>query len=272
MASEYTTFPVSEPIKLVARLGPGRLEIAARDNLAHAAVRLTPHHPQSDVLDHVVVEMRGSTLVISGPRQSGWTDVIGGWRRGRELVDTLIEVPSETPLKLSSSGDEITLTGCGGDTDIATSATRITLEAVAGRLRLRYGHGDSRVDRVTGSVQLDAGRGRAHLGEVRGSLHARFGSGDLHADVVHGDLQVRAGAGSAQLGAVHGNVDLAFGSGPVEIGLPAGVAAQVDLTSGTGEVHTDLPVEPVPAPAERTITVRVRTGSGPVSLLRAVAA
>ena len=117
MASEYTTFPVGGPIKLVARLGPGRLEVAARDNLAHAAVRLTPRHPQSDVLDHVVVEMRGSTLVISGPRQSGWTDVIGGWRRGRELVDTLIEVPSGTPLKLSSSGDEITLTGCGGDTD-----------------------------------------------------------------------------------------------------------------------------------------------------------
>jgi hypothetical protein len=67
-------------------------------------------------------------------------------------------------------------------------------------------------------------------------------------------------------------VDLAFGSGPVEIGLPAGVAAQVDIISGTGEVHSDLPVEPAPAPAERTIRVRVRTGSGAVSLLRAVPA
>ena len=93
MASEYTTFPVSGPINLVARLGPGRLEVAARDDLAHAAVRLTPHDPQSDVLDHVAVEMRGSTLVIAGPRQSGWADVIGSWRRGRELVDTLDRSP-----------------------------------------------------------------------------------------------------------------------------------------------------------------------------------
>jgi hypothetical protein len=269
MASEYTTFPVEDPINLVARLGPGRLEVAARDNLAQATVRLTPQDPQSDVLDRIAVEMRGSTLVIAGPHQNGWTDVIAGRRRSRESVDTLIEVPSGTPLKISSSSDELAVTGRGGDTDIATSATRITLDTIEGRLRLRYGRGDSRIGGATGPVELRAGGGSAHLGEVHGSLRAKFGSGDLHADVVRGDLQVRAGAASAQLRAVYGNVDVAFGSGPVEIGLPVGLAAQVDITSGTGEVHTDLPVEPAPAPAERTITVRVRTGSGSVSLLRA---
>jgi hypothetical protein len=272
MATESTAFPLKGPIELVARLGHGSITVVARDDISEALVRLTPRPDQLEVLERCTVEMQGTTLLVVGPRQGGWADLLGGWRRSHDGIDAMIDVPSGTPLKISSASEDITVTGACGDTDIGTSAARIRLETVTGDLRLRYGRGDSRITVVTGSVELASGGGSAHFGEVGGSLRCRFGSGDIVAGVVRGAVLARAGSASARLGAVYGDVDLAFGSGPVQIGLPAGVAAHVDITTGTGQVHSDLPVEEAPDSAGPTIGVRVRTGAGDIRILRAVPA
>ncbi|MGH9101542.1 MAG: hypothetical protein ACRDYD_00930 [Acidimicrobiales bacterium] len=276
MASGTSTFPLSGPMRLLVRLGHGSITVAAQDDLAEAVVRLSPADRQRadrqrDVLDRVTVEMQGSELVVSGPHQGGLGDLLGGWRRSRDRVDAVIEVPTGTPVTITSASDEIRVTGRCGDTDIATNAGRITLDTVAGDLRLRYGHADTRVATVTGSAQIAAAGGSAHLGAVGGDLECELGTGELGAEVVRGGVRSRAGRASARLGAVHGDVDVAIGSGPISIGLPAGVAAQVDVATGTGRVCSDLPVEEAPAPAARTITVRARTGAGDVRLSRAAA-
>jgi hypothetical protein len=68
---------------------------------------------------------------------------------------------------------------------------------------------------------------------------------------------------------VHGDVDLATGSGALEIGLPTGVTARLDVHSGSGRVNSDLPVADHPASAQDAITIRAKTGSGDVRLFRA---
>jgi hypothetical protein len=122
---------------------------------------------------------------------------------------------------------------------------------------------------VHGSVQVRAGSGSAHFGEVTGALHCGFGSGSLDASVVRGTLHSRAGSGHVSVGAVHGDVDVASGSGGFTLGVPAGVAARLDVTTGSGQLRSDLPVEQAPAPGARSITIRARTGSGDVHLVRA---
>jgi hypothetical protein len=272
MASNTTTFPLTGPINLVVRLGYGSITVATHEVLTEAVVRLVPRDHQSDVLDRVTVEMHGQTLLVTGPRQDGLADLIGRWRRDRDEIDAVIEVPTGTAIKISAASEDVTITGRCGDTDLATTAGRISLDTVDGNLRLRYGSANSRIGVVTGSAELGAAGGSAHFGEVGGPLECKLGSGELIVDVVRGELRLRAGSGSARIGAVYANADLAFGSGPISIGLPTGVTAQVDITSGTGEVHSDLPVEQAPDPAARAIRVRARTGSGGVRILRAVAA
>jgi hypothetical protein len=95
---------------------------------------------------------------------------------------------------------------------------------------------------------------------------------DGRLDVVRGAVRSRAGSGSVRVGAAHGDVDLTFGSGPITVGVPEGVAAHVDVTSGSGQVHSELPVEQAPRTSDRSISVRARTGSGEVRLRRADAA
>src|SRR5438094_8107011 len=120
MASGLTSFPVRGPMNLVARLGHGSITVSARDNLTEAVVRLQPRDDQHDVLERVTVEMQGATLLVAGPRQGGWADLLGGWRRNHDSIDTMIDVPTGTPLKIASASEDISVIGCCGDTDIAT--------------------------------------------------------------------------------------------------------------------------------------------------------
>ena len=109
------------------------------------------------------------------------------------------------------------------------------------------------------------------LSDVGGSLDSAVGSGDLHAGTVRGSIKSRAGSGDVHVDAAHGDVDVASGSGSITLGLPAGISARLDVTTGSGQVQSDLPVEQAPAGNARSITVRARTGSGDVRLVRAAA-
>lgn len=266
MASPVTTFPLTAPIDLVVRLGRGSLTVHTRDDAAEAIVRLTPRG-QGDALERFSVELQGRTLSVLGPRQGGLPDLLGG--RRKDSVDIVVEVPHGTALKLTSVDADITVTGRCGRADVATGSATVRLATVDGDLRLRYGSGESSADAVQGSVQVRAGSGSARFGEVAGGLHCGFGSGSLDAAVVRGALHSRAGSGSVSVGAVHGDVDVAAGSGGFTLGVPAGVAAKLDVTTGSGRLHSDLLVEPSPAAGARAITIRARTGSGDVHLVRA---
>ncbi len=271
MAASVTTFPLTGPINLDVELGYGSILVTARDGLAEATVRLTPRDAKSDVLDRVTVELEGSTLRVGGARR-GLTDIIGGWRRDRAGLDVTLEVPSGTAIKMSTAGADINLTGRYGGVDVATGAASIRLDTVTGNLRLRYGHAEAWIGTVTGSVQLRSGSGSAHFGEIGGELECMFGNGALDAELVRGDMRSRAGSGSARVGAAYGNVDVALGSGPISIGLPTGASARIDVTSGSGQVHSDLPVDRAPTAGTQSTDVRARTGKGDIRLLRATAA
>lgn len=272
MASKTTAFPLAGPINLVLRLGHGSITVAAKDGLTEAIVGLSARSNRGEVLDRVVLEMRGSTLVVAGPRQRGLADIIGGWHRDGDGIDMVVEVPTGTAVKIAAASEDITVAGCCGDAEVAASSARITLETVGGDLRLRYSNGNSRIGTVTGSAQLRASSGSAHFGEVGGALDCKFGSGELIAEAVRGELHSRAGSGFALIGAVYGDVDLAFGSGPISLGLPGGMSAHLDIATGSGQLHSDFPIEPAAARAARTITVRARTGNGDIRLQRSAAA
>lgn len=264
------TFPLVGPITLSVRLGHGSLTVAARDGLTEATVTLGAR--DRDLLDKVTVEMRGSTLTVHAPRQGGLADLIGGWRKDRDTLDVTIEVPTGTAAKLATATAPITVTGSIGPSDVATGNASVELAAVTGDLRLRYGNGESRVGSVTGSVQLRGGRCEAHFGEIAGSLSSGLGSGSLTAAAIRGDLRARSGAGSTAVEAAYGNVDLATGSGTLTIGVPDGLSVRLDITTGSGSLHSDLPVEQGPREGARSVTLRARTGSGDVRLVRAPAA
>jgi hypothetical protein len=270
MADAYTTFPLTGAINLNVRVMQGSVLVTARDDITEATVRLTPRDPSSDLLQRTVVEMSGPTLTIATPRQGGGlAEMLIGWRRDRERLDAEIVVPTGTATKITTGTAAITVKGRVGGADVSTGSADIVLDTVDGDLRLRYGSSTATTAEVTGAVTVRSGSGNASFGTVGGNLQAGFGSGDLNVDVARGGVRSRTGSGDASIGAVHGDVDIAAGAGKVTIGLPAGISAKLEVTTGSGRVKSELPIEQTESGNGKAITIRARTGSGDVRLFRA---
>jgi hypothetical protein len=265
------SFPLTGPISLAARLGHGSLSVDARDardGLGTAEVTVTPRQAGSDIAERIAVELRGDTLYVTAPRQGGIFDLpfFGG---RRDAVDVTVTVPSGTPAKVSVFTADVRITGRVGDTDISSGAAEITVEHVDGDLRLRSGSGSASVQSVTGSVESRSGSGSARFGTIGGRLNVGCGSGRLSADSVRGPVRARAGSGDAVLGEVHSDVDLVSGSGTLSIGLPPGRPVRLSVTTGSGQVRSEQPIEDAPRASGEPLTVRARAGSGDIHLFRA---
>lgn len=228
------SFPITAPIALQVRIAYGTVTVETADDVRSATVHIETDKHGAELLDETAVEMRGATLAIIAPRQGGLFDlpVFGGKRSGRGL-DVHVVIPT------------------GSDVKVATVTAPIR---IPGRV---------------GNADLAFGSGEAVLREVDGDLRLRFGSGSAQAVEVKGSVQLRSGSGDARIEAVHGDVDVVNGSGVLELGLPAGVSAKLDVHTGSGKVRSDLPIENAPREATSKITVRARTGSGDVRLFRA---
>lgn len=264
------TFPVPSRINLVGRIGHGSFRVDAHDGLTEATVEL---HGEPETLDKTTVEMRGSTLVVSLPRQGGIFDMsfFGMDRDRRDVLDVVVTVPTGTPVKISTFTADITTTGRVGSADLASGVASISVADVDGDLRLRYGSGSSDVHFVRGSVQSRAGSGSGRFGEVLGALTSACGSGNLMVDLARGAVRTRAGSGDAVIHAAHGDVDFVSGSGSITLGLPAGRSARLDVMTGSGRVESEMPVESQAMSDGPPMRVRIKTGSGDVRLIRAAA-
>jgi hypothetical protein len=266
------TFPLPGPINLLVRAGHGSVTVQTRDDLREATVRLTASSPDATALDDIVVEMQGPTLQVIAPRQGGIFDLPLPFLAGHRALGALdmhITVPSGTAVKITSVTAAITVEGRIGGGDVAFGAADVRIGSVDGDLRARFGSGTLVVDAVGGSVQVRSASGRARFGEVGGEVQSSTGSGDLQVGVVHGTVVSRCGSGGARLSEVHGDVVFASGSGGLELGLPAGVTARLDLHTGAGQVRSELPIEAEPRTRKGSITVRARTGNGDVRVFRA---
>jgi hypothetical protein len=264
------TFALHGPINLQVRLAHGSVTVDAVDGLTEASVEAVGRSKDSDVLDRLVVDMQGPTLLVRLPRQGGVFDLPFFGRRQRDELDVRIRVPSGTAMHVLTYTASVTVHGRVGGADIAFGAAQARLEHVDGDLRVRFGNGAVRADRVAGGVELRSGSGSADLGEVGGAISAGCGTGTLDVRVARDAVRSRSGSGDARIGAAHGDVDVVSGSGNVQIGVPAGVTARLDLSTGSGRVESDLPVDDAPrSTSARAITLRARTGSGQVRLFRA---
>lgn len=263
------SFPITGPIKLQLRIGHGAVTVETEDDLAEATVRITADKHAAELLEQTVVEMRGNTLVVNAPRQGGIFDLALFGRRAGRGLDAQLVIPTGTPVKISTFTAPIRIPGSVGDADLAFGSAEAAVRHVDGALRLRYGSGTAKAVEVTGSVQVRSGSGDAQFGEIGGDLMAGCGSGNIQVRRVHGAVRSRCGSGNARLGEVHGDVDIASGSGGLEIGLPSGLSAQLDVVTGSGRVESELPIEDAPTAAQESIRVRARTGSGDVRLFRA---
>ena len=149
--------------------------------------------------------------------------------------------------KVSTASGNIEVTDVRGDVNVSTASGDVSLKGVNGRINASTASGEMRVVDVVGEV------------------NAQTASGDVEVEI-------------AQL---QGTEDMKFSSasGDVRVKLPSNVDADVSMSSATGSIKTDFPIEVKerrygPGSEARgqlgngSRSVRLSTASGDVSLMR----
>ncbi|WP_410648781.1 DUF4097 family beta strand repeat-containing protein [Amycolatopsis sp. cmx-4-54] len=213
----------------------------------------SPAGSVGDAVAQTRIEKVGNRLVVQAPK---------AWQLKNVPLAVTVRAPAGSHLEVRAGAADVTVTGSAGRADLLTGAGKVGLERADGSAIVRTGTGDIKLGPTLSGLQLRTGSGSVEAASVSGSATLATGTGDVWLGEVAGEVLARTGSGSLSVAdAASGTLELTTGSGEVRVGIRGGVQAEIDLSSTTGSVSSELEVAET-APAEVSLKVRARTGTG----------
>jgi DUF4097 and DUF4098 domain-containing protein YvlB len=160
-------------------------------------------------------------------------------------VDYEITVPAETTIRSHSGSGDQTMEGTHGNVDIETGSGDVKLTSLTGEVRLHTGSGDVRAHQISGAVRGGAGSGDIEIEEAaQGDIDLHTGSGNITVRGIQGAFHGEAGSGDITAeGTQSGSWEIHTGSGNVRVRLPASAAFDADISTSSGTVNVESPIE-----------------------------
>jgi DUF4097 and DUF4098 domain-containing protein YvlB len=112
---------------------------------------------------------------------------------------------------------------------ITTASGNLLAEGFTGRLTLSTASGDVTVRRVGGQIKASSASGTVRVSDSTGTVNANSASGDVEVELTR----------------LEGDGDMRFSSasGDVHVRLPSNVDAQVSMSTVSGSIETNFPIE-----------------------------
>jgi hypothetical protein len=196
-------------------------------------------------------------------------------------VDYEITVPAQTTVRTRSGSGDQTIEGTQGNVDVQTGSGDVKLRSLKGEIRLQTGSGDVRAREISGSVRGGTGSGDVEIEESGpGDIDLHTGSGGVSARGIQGSFHGETGSGDVTAeGTQSGTWEIRTGSGGVRVKLPSNSAFDADISTSSGTVDVDSPIEMTVqgrvGDSHKSIRgkvrgggplLRVRTGSGDIHI------
>jgi len=196
-------------------------------------------------------------------------------------IDYEITVPADATVRSRSGSGDQTLEGTRGNVDVQTGSGDVRLTNIAGEVHLQTGSGNVRAHSISGTVRGGTGSGDVELEESgKGNIDLRTGSGGITARGINGGFRGETGSGDVTAeGTQTDTWELHTGSGNVRVRLPSNAAFDADISSSSGNVSVNSPLEMTVqgrvGDAHKSIhgkvrgggpLLRVRTGSGDIHI------
>jgi DUF4097 and DUF4098 domain-containing protein YvlB len=278
------TFDTPNPISATIDVVGGDVRISAGDR-STTTVEIEPTDASSDedrrVAEQTRVEYANGRLLVKAPKLRSWLP-----RSTGGAIDLTIELPAGSHVHGGAALADFTCDGPLGECRIKTGLGQIRLDQ-ADTPNLKTGIGDITVDRATGHAEVAAGSGEVRLRELDSTAVIKNSNGDTWVGRATGDLRVSAANGSiavdvaqASVVAKSANGDVRLGEvarssvvletkiGDLEVGIPEGIAAWLDVRSGVGKIRNALEAADAPDPSAERVEVRARTSAGDVVIRR----
>lgn len=286
MPAYDTPHPVTATVELVV----GDLRIVAADR-ADTVVEVRPSDPGSDpdvrAADQTRVEYADGLLLVKTPKQRG----LGLFGKPGS-VDVTVDLPARSKVQVDSGVGGVRTTGTlaacrvksgagdvqvdrveGGRLSLETGAGRVDVDTVAGRADISTGSGRLQVREIDGPAVVKNSNGDSWIGLVTGDLRINAANGDIAVDRAGGDVVASTANGGITVGAVtRGSVSLKAGFGEIEVGIPAGTAAKLDVSTSFGRIRNQLESTDGPQETDETIDLRARSGYGDIVIRRSTGA
>jgi hypothetical protein len=160
-------------------------------------------------------------------------------------VDYEITVPAETTIRSHSGSGDLMVEGTRGNVDLQTGSGDLKLSNLTGEVRLQTGSGDVRAHQISGAVRGGAGSGDIEIEETgQGDIDLHTGSGNIQVRGIQGGFHGEAGSGDITAeGTQRGTWEIRSGSGNVHVRLPGNAAFDADISTSSGTVDVDSPIE-----------------------------
>jgi DUF4097 and DUF4098 domain-containing protein YvlB len=279
------TFDTPEPITATVDIGGGHLRIVAGDR-TDTVVEVVPTNSAEDAdvraAEQSRVDYANGQLTVTVPNKKKLRSLLAR----PASVDVTIDLPSGSRVDASAYGHVETV-GRLGESTVDTAAGHVRLDDT-GRLRVRTAAGDVSIARSGGPADVKTASGKIRIGEVEGSIVAKTSNGDITLGEVTGDaslstangditvdraqasVEAKTAYGAVRIGEVaRGTTHLQTAFGELEVGVREGTAAWLDVSSGFGNVQTQLDAADAPAPTDETVEIRGKTGWGDIVIRRA---
>lgn len=166
-------------------------------------------------------------------------------RRGN---DTRFEVtvPVGTRIVARSNSGDVTVHGTHGEVSVTAQTGDVDVDDVNGRLEVRSFTGEIIAANVTGPVDIGTQSGDLRLNDVRGDIEVSNTSGDITLRGITAKF-VRAKTTSGDVvydGIIDpaGRYELTSHSGDVRLHVPRDAAAQLTVSTWSGEIESDFPM------------------------------
>ena len=277
-------FDTTGPIDVSVEFAVGDLRITAGDRPG-TLVEVRPSDPGSDrdvrAAEQTRVECADGRLLVRGPKQTGF-----GLFGKPGSIDVEITVATGSRLRSTTGVASVQSAGTLGECRIKTGVGAIRVQRAAA-VEVSSGSGDVEIEEADGFVEATTGSGSLRLDLLHGAAVTknsngvtRVGSvtGDLRAAASNGDVLIGDAAagvvastanGSIRIGSVsNGEVSMKTALGELEVGVPSGTAAYLDLHTSFGTVRNNLDASPAPAPGEPAVEVHARTSYGDIVVRR----
>ncbi|HEX2771736.1 MAG TPA: DUF4097 family beta strand repeat-containing protein [Micromonosporaceae bacterium] len=258
-------FPAPTPLQLRVRLAAGAVDVVAEERDT-ATVDVQPYDDRSasrELAEHTTVELRGDTLFVTTPAESG------GLLRRSGSIRIDIRLPLDGTVEIKAASADTTCRGRYAHAALDTASGDIFVEQVTGDAAVRAASGDIRLIRVDGALSVSGASGDVRAERAGGRLDAKLGSGDLQIGEADSDVLVKTASGDVHIGAVNrGVVQVGTASGDVGVGVRAGTGVWLDLSTTSGSTSNGLDMGGDGPSAEPQLTLQLRTVSGDIDVHR----
>ena len=278
-------FTTPDPISATIEISAGDVQIIASDRTDTVVeVRPSDEFDESDVdaARRTRVEYADGRLTVRGPKARALD-----FSKKSRSVDVLIELPTSSRVHADTSIANLrgvgTLGECRfkasvghfrldqtGPLRLGTSGGDITVERVAGNADVSTGTGRVHIDEIDGSAVIKNSNGPTELGTVTGELRVRSANGDISVDRAEAMVEAKTANGAIRVGRVtRGTVTLKTSDGHLDIGVAAGTAAWLDLNTSFGRVENSLDgLSEAPEKSEQTVEIHAHTSFGDITVRR----